>query len=446
MASYNVFDKKLFFSDESDTESPEEIYTEGDDSDDDWDVPKKKSKKQPKNKLVKQLKLNAEDAVRRKKKSRKKNESEPAVTTGNESSDTHTMEIDDTNIKKEEELDIMDSITTTNSQEYNTFKEDDKSKSEQKIKVIDLARLQNSSESFAKRSNVETTECAPMPRIVSQGTLRVSSQNTGTMNAVPLMNNSVISPSAPPDSGNTFSSVHPTAFAIVGQPQVISNAYIITTNQSPFQANAAPQYQMQPFATPAYRGQVVPNAATGTVQNSRMPRIVNPSNTYINQAPSNNKLVLVNQNAPVRFSPSTSQQVVRPPSNFVNKPARFRPNQTQPTFNRQISPSFPVKNNYGRNIIASKLGRNITVIPKVINKINERGNSFKEIEGAIGIHSNNGALQYVVNLANGTHVPLTNEQVQKLREGNNGALPLKLKIPVPMDVAEKIEPCVVIDD
>lgn len=72
--------------------------------------------------------------------------------------------------------------------------------------------------------------------------------------------------------------------------------------------------------------------------------------------------------------------------------------------------------------------------------------SVREIEGTIGIHSIEGRLQFVVNLANGSHVPLSNEQVQKLRDGNQGVLPQKLMIPVPADVAEKIEPCVVIDE
>lgn len=76
----------------------------------------------------------------------------------------------------------------------------------------------------------------------------------------------------------------------------------------------------------------------------------------------------------------------------------------------------------------------------------QRRPSVREIEGTIGIHSNNGHMQFVVNLANGSHVPLSNEQVQKLRDGNRGVLPQKLKIPVPADVAEKIEPCVVLDE
>lgn len=84
--------------------------------------------------------------------------------------------------------------------------------------------------------------------------------------------------------------------------------------------------------------------------------------------------------------------------------------------------------------------------PMMMKSMMQRRPSVREIEGTIGIHSDNGHLQYVVNLANGSHVPLTNEQVQKLRDGNRGVLPQKLKIPVPADVAEKIEPCVVLDD
>ncbi|XP_065217343.1 uncharacterized protein LOC135843399 [Planococcus citri] len=447
--SYNMFDNKIF-SDESDSESAEEIYSEGDDSDDDWDAPKKKSRKLPKNKLVKQLKQNAEDSNRRKRKYRRRNEPESVAaepeTTGPKPA---IMEIDPTTIKKEEELDIMDSATatTTTSQENYAMKEEDKSKPEQKIKVVSLARLQNNSENISK-----SRECAPLPRIVSQGSLQMPSQGT------PLLNNSIVSSSAPPNAGNTYSGVHPATFAIVGQPQVISNAYIITTNQNSFQGGSAPQYQMQPYPPSAYRAQGITAANAAAMRNHQVPRIVNATGAFINAQASNNKLLVVNQNMPIRFTPSMQQQqqqqqqVSRTPLNFYNKSARFRPSQppstTPPTFNRQMSHSMPPKNNtnYGRNTLSSKLGRNVTVIPKVINKINERGNSFKEIEGAIGIHSDNGTLQYVVNLANGTHVPLTNDQVQKLRDGNNGALPLKLKIPVPMDVAEKIEPCVVIDD
>lgn len=69
-----------------------------------------------------------------------------------------------------------------------------------------------------------------------------------------------------------------------------------------------------------------------------------------------------------------------------------------------------------------------------------------EIEGTISCRSVRGTLQYVVNLANGTHIALTNFQVQKLREQHNGVLPVKLKIPVPCDVADKIEPSFLIED
>lgn len=69
-----------------------------------------------------------------------------------------------------------------------------------------------------------------------------------------------------------------------------------------------------------------------------------------------------------------------------------------------------------------------------------------EIEGIIAVRHEGGVLKYVVNLANGTHMPLTEHQVTKLREQNGGRLPTKLKIPVPSDVAARIEPSYLIED
>lgn len=401
-----MFDKKLFFSDESDSESPEEIYTEGDDSDDDWNVPKKRSKK-TKNKLTKQLKLNAVDGNKKKKRNAKKNES--VIKIGPES---------DMKIKPEikKELDYICKDVDENQ------RKEEKSKAALKIKVIDLAKLKKSESTDALSSGI--VESAPLPRIVSQGTLRVSQE--GIVNTTTSTN------------VNTFSNVRP-AFTFVGQPQVISNAYIITSGQGPFQTTPTNHYQIQPFGSPTYRTQGV--ASTRPPYNPNpMPNAINSNARFINQSTTNNKLMFVNQNTPTRFSPAApSKQIVKPTPSVINKSQRFLPNQMT-NVNRHISVSG--KSNFTTNNLTSKLGRNITVIPKT----NERKNSFKEIEGTIGIHSDNGSMHYVVNLANGTHVPLTNEQVQKLRDGNNGALPLKLKIPVPSDVAEKIEPCVVIDD
>lgn len=106
--------------------------------------------------------------------------------------------------------------------------------------------------------------------------------------------------------------------------------------------------------------------------------------------------------------------------------------------------------NISRNGTVIVNGSNsVTITPRKI--INERPplqrTLFKnEIEGVIAARSENGILRYVVNLANGTHMPLTNLQVIKLREQNNGILPTKLKIPVPSDVAAKIEPSFLIED
>lgn len=69
-----------------------------------------------------------------------------------------------------------------------------------------------------------------------------------------------------------------------------------------------------------------------------------------------------------------------------------------------------------------------------------------EIEGIIAVRHEDGVMKYVVNLANGTHMPLTEHQVTKLRQQNGGRLPTKLKIPVPSDVAAKIEPSYLIED
>lgn len=423
--SYNVFDKKLFFSDESESDSPEDIYTEGDDSDDDWDVPKKKSKK-TKNKFSRQLKMSTEDSNKRKRRNSKKNEPVALSVKADSTIVEPKMELDCV-IKKEEPVDIED----------DQQKEDDKSKSGLKIKVVDLAKLQKSDDSVS--SSNRRIEPAPLPRIVSQGTLQAVSQNA-IMNPVPVINSNVASSQG---IVKAFSNVRP-SFAIVGQPQVFSNAYIIAADRNSFQTSGTSPYPVQQLSSPMYRASGATVTRPLTQNSHRMLNSAHPNNRFLNTPLSSNKLVFVNQNSSLRYSSSASsaQNNIRNISSTMGKSNGIAYNKITP-LNKLVS--FSAKTNYTNNA-PSKLGRNVTVTPNIITKTYERRNTFKEIEGTIGIHHSNGTLQYVVNLANGTHVPLSNVQVQKLRDGNNGALPLKLKIPVPSDVAEKIEPCVVIDD
>lgn len=91
----------------------------------------------------------------------------------------------------------------------------------------------------------------------------------------------------------------------------------------------------------------------------------------------------------------------------------------------------------------------VTITPRKVipEKSPAQRKLFKnEIEGTITCRNIEGTLRYVVNLANGTFIPLSDLQVEKLREQHKGALPIKLKIPVPCDVADKIEPSFIIED
>lgn len=242
---------------------------------------------------------------------------------------------------------------------------------------------------FAKLKNPSTGTILPTPLKLVSNELLVKHTS---QNSLPIIH-------------ATYSKVQPTL--ILRQPGA-NNTYIVSRNHKPLvrglNANMVARY---PGAT-----------NTNTV---RVPHIVQAQSMNPAYRPSVFKRM------------PGMKQIIRAP---VNTPNKVFPSETirkQPfTYERVIRNAAPIP----------KISRNITVVPKPT----QRKPLVREIEGTIGIHSDGGLMQYVVNLANGTHVPLSNDQVQKLREGNNGVLPQKLKIPVPTDVAEKIEPCVVIDD
>lgn len=242
---------------------------------------------------------------------------------------------------------------------------------------------------FAKLKNPSTENILPTPlKPVSNARLV---QQPG-QNSLPIIR-------------ATFSKVQPTL--IVRQPAV-NNTYVISPNHRPMVRG------LNTNMVARYPGATNTNAV-------RIPHIVRAQSMNPAYRP------------PVFKRMPGMKQIMRAPVNTSNK---MFPSETmrkqQFTYERVIRNTAPIP----------KIGRNITVVPKPT----QRKPLVREIEGTIGIHSDGGLMQYVVNLANGTHVPLSNDQVQKLREGNNGVLPQKLKIPVPTDVAEKIEPCVVIDE
>ncbi|KAK7604715.1 hypothetical protein V9T40_005901 [Parthenolecanium corni] len=123
------------------------------------------------------------------------------------------------------------------------------------------------------------------------------------------------------------------------------------------------------------------------------------------------------------------------------------PSTTQTTPNLKDSSSL--KNISPTGAVIYSGSNSVTITPRKVvpDKPTVQRKLFKnEIEGIIAVRHEGGILKYVINLANGTHMPLTEHQVTKLREQNGGRLPTKLKIPVPSDVAAKIEPSYLIED
>lgn len=511
-----MFGKELYFSDLSDDDSPEEIYTEGDDSDDDWRVPTKrvKTKTTGKSKLSKQLKhqLSASSSSEEKKRKRRrrkrtrsssttavveKDETETRTAAADSSSSSSLLSMPETTqcfvesngiVIKEEIDDIDSTIEIKREKDEEVEKERRKGSAEEgkrrekaeedgeankstttttrmssssKIKVVDFAKLQSTkSETTAADSaamlpdGVVATQPQPPPHNIIIKPVRVGNNEDNP--SLPL----------PRTGGPTAGMVaRPTIAAVMGaggQPRVINNAYTVTRAR-PMSRPLAGR-----LADPLYAGGpnvIVAGTAAGgaatTVSTGRMPLAAGTRFMNATAAPGtrNSKIMFVN--------PPTAMTRLRGPQPAIGvfkasprDPAHglIRVNHRYPMTAAAAAASASLRqqnpnayNSPGAGAVAaaaSKLGRNITIVPKMVTITDpkEKAYIFREIEGTIGIHSNNGTLQYVVNLANGTHVPLTNEQVQKLRNGNNGALPLKLKIPVPMDVAEKIEPCVVLDD
>jgi len=131
---------------------------------------------------------------------------------------------------------------------------------------------------------------------------------------------------------------------------------------------------------------------------------------------------------------STSRR--RPTSNYSPRSRFSTPPRLDSISLNDISPSGTVIRN-GLDSITITPTKKSPERPPVQRRL------FKsEVEGIITARETG----YVVSLANGRFFPLSQVQVEKLREQNNGALPTKLRIPVPSDVAASIETRIVIED
>lgn len=202
---------------------------------------------------------------------------------------------------------------------------------------------------------------------------------------------------------------------------------------------------------------------------SSVPKMSNPlAKSPVSHRRTSNSNRRISNSAPASRSGSLQNSTYKPRKLFsprtpnVSAPVRtnvtLRKSPAYRTSNRSATRlnSSGVKNTFSLNRISPnsatviRSGSNsVTITPR--KKSPERPpvqrKLFKnEIEGVIAVRSEDGVLKYVLNLANGTHMPLTNLQVRKLREQNNGTLPKTLKIPVPSDVAAKIEPSFLIED
>lgn len=392
--SYSVYNENLF-SDDSESASPEEIYSSQEDSDDEWEIPRKRSRNRNKNKVSRQFKASLVQHGGRRRGRHRKIDSETTIKTEENANPAAALVAvkEEAEAEAEAEIAIKEEVKiepdespsekAADAGEEAPPKED--GKPPVKIKVIDFAKLKNSSP--------ETT--APTP--LNPGANAFVVQSAAGVNALPVIR-------------AAFSKVQPSMMA--RQPMMNTTAYLMPANQSALRApnpNLMPRYPAAGAAPPNM------NAA-------RIPRIVRAQSMNPAYQPQMFKRM-----------PGMKQVIRGAPISVPKFYANEAMMRKQPmTYERVVRTTAPMP----------KIGRNITVVPKTI----QRRPLVREIEGTIGIHSDGGHMQYVVNLANGSHVPLSNDQVQKLREGNNGVLPQKLKIPVPADVAEKIEPCVVIDD
>lgn len=149
------------------------------------------------------------------------------------------------------------------------------------------------------------------------------------------------------------------------------------------------------------------------------------------------------------FSERSPAPVVRSPARATMTPKRTPVARTPARAPVRLSNSISLNSISPSGSVIRRGCNSVTITPR--KKSPERPpvqrKLFKnEVEGVIAARAENGVLRYVLNLANGTHLPLSNLQVQKLREQNNGVLPSKLKIPVPSDVAAQIEPSFLIED
>lgn len=368
--SYNVYNED-FFSDENESISPEEMYSSEEDSDDEWEIPKKRNRNKNKSRITKQFKATLRNETFCSDGKKRKRRSSNEVNASLNCSLDNKRQVDKLKIKlenvKSEPIDSLQNECQT---------------PPSKIKVIDLAKLKNneSQQNLNSKYNTNAFIVQSKPGVNSLSTIRTGGSQSIT----------------------TFSTLQPRL--MVRQPV---NVYTNKNQNSPRRFINSQNMASGPSSQTIVRTVEIPTSFPN------MPNLM------------------------VYRRALATKQMIRVPTNVMNK---FMNNET-------TRKQFVTDDRSARNSgLLSKINKNITIIQKETNKSFSRRPSVREIEGTIGIHSNSGNLQYVVNLANGTHVPLSNEQVQKLREGNRGVLPQKLKIPVPTDVAEKIEPCVVIDD
>lgn len=306
---------------------------------------------------------------------------------------------------------------------------------------------------FAVNSTPYSTP-SPVPRIRINPTYQVSSVSN---NIYKSMNETVSSSALLPNNivlnsiSDSISSTRIPA-AINVCPVISENVNVLSPSIS---ANPHDFLVKTPTSVPITQSSVpkMSNSLAKTPASHR--RTTNSSRRISNSAPTSRSGSLQNSTYKPRklFSPRTPSVDIPVRTNVTP-----RKSPASKTSSRSVTRlnSSGVKNTFSLNRISSnsatviRSGSNsVTITPR--KKSPERPpvqrKLFKnEIEGVIAVRSEDGVLKYVLNLANGTHMPLTNLQVRKLREQNNGTLPKTLKIPVPSDVAAKIEPSFLIED
>ncbi len=461
--SYSVFSEN-FFSDESDGKSPEEIYTSAEDSDDDWTIPRKRTRtKKPAKVRPFKVKLESQyhsDRPRRKCAIREASTAERESTPEQESATEQESSVEHESTNEQESAVEQESSVEPESAETETPEKQHKTpakelRTPQKELRTPAKELKTSPKEFktspkefdiqveVKSETIENFEKADEESVTPAkeeekraskikviDLAKLKSNNTGpaptpatTINAnsfiiqtAPLPNTLPVIGSCTSQSMNAYMNV---------QPRIVARAPGMAAPPGVQVVNYAANRLQPPFVMTSVRRKITPQNVTVPQSPQSVLRALG-CNAY----PNSGGVVQVRRATPPR-------PLLRGPSMADKFVITGMAPKAPIAYEKKIQNAVPIP----------KISKNVTVVPTIVGKpVIQRRPLVREIEGAIGIHSNNGLLQYVVNLANGSHVPLSNEQVRKLRDGNGGVLPQKLKIPVPADVAEKIEPCVVIDD